>query len=69
MNKKILTCFLFFYLRRGFSTINNNTTFDDDGLNFETIANKTFHDDEVGNRNETDTETEDFDVAIVETEQ
>lgn len=68
MKKKLITCFLFFYLRTTFSTI-DNTTFDDDGLTFETIANKTFHDDEVSIRNQTDTETEDFDVAIVETGQ
>lgn len=68
MNKKILTCFLFFYLRKSFSTM-DVTTFDDDGLNFETIANKTLNDDEASIRNQTDTETEDFDVAIVETDQ
>lgn len=68
MKKKLITCFLFFYLRTSFSTI-DNTTFDDDGLTFETIANKTFNDDESSIRNQTDTETEDFDVAIVETDQ
>lgn len=42
--------------------LSHDTTFDDDGLNFQTLKNETIRNETF----KTDTETEDFDVAILE---
>ena len=62
---KMKSIFIFFYIIVSVHMIVSHiTTFDDDGLNFQTLENETIKNETF--KNETNTETQDFDVTILE---
>jgi hypothetical protein len=63
MKMKNIFIFLFVVVS-AHTVLSHDTTFDDDGLNFQTLENETMKNETF--KNETETETQDFDVAILE---